>query len=64
MKTVMTEEYRGAMAGRTMYVIAFCMGPLDAAEPKYGVQVTDSEYVAVSHADHDPLRSTGVEQAR
>src|SRR5271165_5540039 len=48
MKTVMTEEYRGAMAGRTMYVIAFCMGPLDAAEPKYGVQVTDSEYVAVS----------------
>ena len=47
MKTVMTEEYRGAMAGRTMYVIAFCMGPLDAAEPKYGVQVTDSEYVAV-----------------
>ena len=58
MKTVMTEEYRGAMAGRTMYVIAFCMGPLDAAEPKYGVQVTDSEYVAVSHADHDPLRSS------
>jgi phosphoenolpyruvate carboxykinase (GTP) len=48
MKTVMTEEYRGAMAGRTMYVIAFCMGPLDAAEPKFGVQITDSEYVAVS----------------
>jgi phosphoenolpyruvate carboxykinase (GTP) len=48
MKTVMTEEYRGAMAGRTMYVIAFCMGPLDAAQPKFGVQVTDSEYVAVS----------------
>ncbi|MFE3229240.1 phosphoenolpyruvate carboxykinase, partial [Nocardia sp. NPDC059228] len=34
MRTVMTEHYRGAMAGRTMYVIAFCMGPLDAAEPK------------------------------
>ena len=48
MKTLMTEEYRGAMAGRTMYVIAFCMGPLDAAEPKFGVQITDSEYVAVS----------------
>jgi phosphoenolpyruvate carboxykinase (GTP) len=48
MKTVMIEEYRGAMAGRTMYVIAFCMGPLDAAEPKFGVQITDSEYVAVS----------------
>ena len=48
MKTIMTEEFRGAMAGRTMYVIAFCMGPLDAAEPKFGVQITDSEYVAVS----------------
>ncbi|MQY21612.1 phosphoenolpyruvate carboxykinase (GTP) [Nocardia macrotermitis] len=48
MRTVMTEHYRGAMAGRTMYVIAFCMGPLDAEDPKYGVQITDSEYVAVS----------------
>ncbi|MFF0636982.1 phosphoenolpyruvate carboxykinase (GTP) [Nocardia sp. NPDC004151] len=48
MRTVLTEHYRGAMAGRTLYVIAFCMGPLDAGEPKYGVQITDSEYVAVS----------------
>ncbi|GGN93884.1 phosphoenolpyruvate carboxykinase (GTP) [Nocardia rhizosphaerihabitans] len=48
MRTVMTEHYRGAMTGRTMYVIAFCMGPLDAAEPKFGVQITDSPYVAVS----------------
>ncbi|WP_328401609.1 phosphoenolpyruvate carboxykinase (GTP) [Nocardia sp. NBC_00403] len=48
MRTVMTEHFRGAMSGRTMYVIAFCMGPLDAAEPKFGVQITDSEYVAVS----------------
>ncbi|WP_063016038.1 phosphoenolpyruvate carboxykinase (GTP) [Nocardia nova] len=48
MRTVMTEHYRGAMAGRTMYVIAFCMGPLDAQDPKFGVQITDSEYVAVS----------------
>ncbi|RDI55225.1 phosphoenolpyruvate carboxykinase (GTP) [Nocardia mexicana] len=48
MRTLMTEHYRGAMSGRTMYVIAFCMGPLDAEDPKFGVQVTDSEYVAVS----------------
>ncbi|MFF2087219.1 phosphoenolpyruvate carboxykinase (GTP) [Nocardia sp. NPDC058176] len=48
MRTLMTEHYRGAMAGRTLYVIAFCMGPLDAAEPKFGVQITDSPYVAVS----------------
>ncbi|MEV2221172.1 phosphoenolpyruvate carboxykinase (GTP) [Nocardia vinacea] len=48
MRTVMTEHYRGAMSGRTMYVIAYCMGPLAAEEPKYGVQITDSEYVAAS----------------
>ncbi|WP_330181562.1 phosphoenolpyruvate carboxykinase (GTP) [Nocardia sp. NBC_01503] len=48
MKVRMTQEYRGAMAGRTLYVIAFCLGPLDADEPKYGVQITDSEYVAAS----------------
>ncbi|MGW5570570.1 phosphoenolpyruvate carboxykinase (GTP) [Nocardia thailandica] len=48
MRTVMTEHYRGAMAGRAMYVIAFCMGPLDAEDPKYGVQITDSAYVAAS----------------
>ncbi|GAB4585554.1 hypothetical protein Ntsu_33860 [Nocardia sp. IFM 10818] len=48
MRTVMTEHYRGSMAGRAMYVIAFCMGPVDAEDPKYGVQITDSEYVAVS----------------
>ncbi|MGM9440450.1 hypothetical protein ACTAF0_09060 [Streptomyces murinus] len=48
MRTVMTEHYRGAMAGRTTYVIAFCMVLLDAEQPKFGVQITDSEYVAVS----------------
>ncbi|WP_280504262.1 phosphoenolpyruvate carboxykinase (GTP) [Nocardia farcinica] len=48
MRTVMTEHYRGSMAGRTMYVIAFCMGPTDAEDPKIGVQITDSAYVAVS----------------
>lgn len=48
MRTEMTAHFRGAMTGRTMYVIAFCMGPLDAAEPKFGVQITDSPYVAVS----------------
>ncbi|MCZ4076823.1 phosphoenolpyruvate carboxykinase (GTP) [Rhodococcus sp. H36-A4] len=48
MTTVLTEEFRGAMAGRTMYVIGYCMGSLDSAEPKFGVEITDSEYVTVS----------------
>src|SRR5690606_5975050 len=48
MKSIMTELYRGSMQGRTMYVIPFCMGPLDAPRPMFGVEITDSAYVAVS----------------
>jgi phosphoenolpyruvate carboxykinase (GTP) len=48
MKSVMTDLYRGCMRGRTMYVIPFCMGPLGAAKPMLGVEITDSEYVVTS----------------
>jgi phosphoenolpyruvate carboxykinase (GTP) len=48
MKRLMTDLYRGCMAGRTLYVIPFCMGPLDAEDPKFGVEITDSAYVAAS----------------
>jgi phosphoenolpyruvate carboxykinase (GTP) len=48
MKAIMTELYRGCMSGRTMYVIPFCMGPLDADKPMLGVEITDSEYVVAS----------------
>jgi phosphoenolpyruvate carboxykinase (GTP) len=48
MKAVMTELFRGCMRGRTMYVIPFCMGPLNADKPMLGVEITDSEYVVVS----------------
>ncbi|BBZ35870.1 phosphoenolpyruvate carboxykinase (GTP) [Mycolicibacterium confluentis] len=48
MRPLMSDLYRGSMRGRTMYVVPFCMGPLDAEDPKLGVEITDSEYVVVS----------------
>src|ERR671927_438329 len=48
MKATMTELYRGSMRGRTMYVVPFCMGPLDAPQPMFGVELTDSPYVVAS----------------
>jgi phosphoenolpyruvate carboxykinase (GTP) len=48
MKAVMTDLYRGCMRGRTMYVIPFVMGHVEAEDPKFGVEITDSAYVVAS----------------
>ena len=48
MKSIMTDLYRGSMKNRTMYVIPFCMGPINSKDPKFGVQITDSAYVVIS----------------
>ena len=48
MKAIMVERFRGSMRGRTMYVLPYCMGPLDAAEPLLGVEITDAPYVIAS----------------
>jgi phosphoenolpyruvate carboxykinase (GTP) len=48
MRPLMADLYRGCMAGRTMYVIPFVMGHLDAEKPMFGVEITDSPYVVVS----------------
>lgn len=48
MKSIMTKLYDGSMRGRTMYVIPFVMGHVDAKSPAFGVEISDSAYVVAS----------------
>ncbi len=47
-KEMMLGFFKGAMRGRTLYVVPYCMGPLASPYARCGVEITDSPYVAAS----------------
>ena len=36
------------MKGRPLYVLPYCMGPIDSPLSRCGVEITDSPYVAIN----------------
>ena len=44
----MRDLFRGSMKNRTLYVVPYCMGPIDSPLSRCGVEITDSPYVVIN----------------
>jgi phosphoenolpyruvate carboxykinase (GTP) len=46
----MRDLFRGCMRNRTLYVVPYCMGPINSPLSRCGVEITDSPYVVLNMA--------------